>query len=135
MVSINRGHCNVPTINSIPFHSTDGVKHSIRTYTGSYAVFSILEIIFTDVTESLASYQCYGNNSQGSTEDSVEIYILGESIIQAAWSDLNQFKLTLYNLIYSFIFQSGLQQICQTIFTHPIKRLSLIHISEPTRPY
>lgn len=61
------------------FSFADGSQHSIRTYTSSYAVFSILEIIFTEAqSESLASYQCVGSNSEGSTDDSVDIHILGE---------------------------------------------------------
>ena len=57
---------------------TDNIKHDYTHDLREKSVYSSLEILFVDRTDDLVTYTCEGNNSQGSTRDTVNIQILGK---------------------------------------------------------
>ena len=56
---------------------SDGMKHDLNHDFREKSVFSSLEILYVDRTDDTVPYTCEGNNSEGSTRDSVIIQVLG----------------------------------------------------------
>ena len=57
----------------------DGTKHELSHDLREKSVFSSLEILFVDRTDDFVPYTCEGNNSEGSTRDTVNIQVLGKT--------------------------------------------------------
>jgi hypothetical protein len=71
-------------ITSTPGHPdsgpvSDGSKHDLSHDHREKSVFSSLEVLVIDASDDFVTYACEGNNSQGSTRDTVNIQVLGET--------------------------------------------------------
>ena len=66
------------------------MKHDLSHDFREKSVYSSLEILYIDRTDDFVPYTCEGNNSEGSTRDTVNIQVLGNTavIIQSELSGL-----------------------------------------------